>query len=114
MAAESGSLRALRNRAIILLGFAGAFRRSELVALNVEDIEEVPEGLLIHIRRSKTDQEGLGRKLAIPRGEIACPVAALRVWREAAAITSGALFVRILNRKNQRVTNRRPAISRRW
>ena len=50
MAAESGSLRALRNRAIILLGFAGAFRRSELVALNVEDIEEVPEGLLITIR----------------------------------------------------------------
>lgn len=43
MAAESGSLRALRNRAIILLGFAGAFRRSELVALDVKDLEEVPK-----------------------------------------------------------------------
>jgi site-specific recombinase XerD len=109
MAAESGSLRALRNRAIILLGFAGAFRRSELVALNVEDVEEVPEGLLVTIRRSKTDQEGIGRKVAIPRGEIACPVAAVRAWREEAAITSGALFVRIINRRNQRVTNRRLA-----
>jgi site-specific recombinase XerD len=109
MAAESGSLRALRNRAIILLGFAGAFRRSELVALDVEDLEEVPEGLLITIRRSKTDQEGLGRKVAIPRGEIACPVAAVRAWREAAVIASGALFVRIINRRNQRVTNWRLA-----
>ena len=51
-----------------------------------EDIEETPEGLLIHIRRGKTDQEGLGRKVAIPRGDIACPVEALRAWREAAGI----------------------------
>jgi Phage integrase, N-terminal SAM-like domain len=75
------SLRDLRNRALVLLGFAGAFRRSELVALNVEDIEETPEGMLITLRRSKTDQEGLGRRVAIPRGEVACPVAALRTWR---------------------------------
>jgi site-specific recombinase XerD len=74
MSATGTSLRALRDRAIILLGFAGAFRRSELVALNIEDLEEAPEGLCITIRRSKTDQEGLGRKVAIPRGEIACPV----------------------------------------
>jgi integrase len=101
MAAESGSLRALRNRAIILLGFAGAFRRSELVALNIEDLEEVPEGVLVTIRRSKTDQEGVGRKVAIPRGEIACPVAALKAWLEAAGIAAGALFVRVYNRRNQ-------------
>jgi site-specific recombinase XerD len=101
------SLRELRDRAILLLGFAGAFRRSELVALNVEDIEETPEGMLITLRRSKTDQEGLGRKVAIPRGEIACPVEALRVWIEAAGIVAGAVFVRILNRRNQRVTDRR-------
>src|SRR5215471_3961115 len=73
MSATGASLRALRDRAIILLGFAGAFRRSELLALDVEDLEEAPEGLLVSIRRSKTDQEGLGRRVAIPRGEIACP-----------------------------------------
>ncbi len=65
MAADTKSLRALRNRAVLLLGFAGAFRRSELVALNVEDLEETPEGLLITIRRGKTDQEGLGRNVAL-------------------------------------------------
>jgi site-specific recombinase XerD len=109
MAAESGSLRALRNRAIILLGFAGAFRRSELVALDVADLEECSEGLLIHIRRSKTDQEGVGRKVAIPRGEIACPVAALKSWLEAAGITTGAVFVRVYNRRRQFHRNERLA-----
>jgi integrase len=68
---KGASLRDLRDRAILLIGFAGAFRRSELVALNVEDLEWTAEGVLITIRRSKTDQEGLGRKVAIPRGEIA-------------------------------------------
>src|SRR5215470_7658506 len=58
MSATGTSLRALRDRAILLLGFAGAFRRSELVALDVEDLEEAPEGLLVTIRRSKTDQSG--------------------------------------------------------
>jgi integrase len=53
MAAEGRSLRGLRNRAVLLLGFAGAFRRSELVALNVKDLEETPEGLLITIRRAR-------------------------------------------------------------
>jgi len=76
MVPRGDSLRELRNRAIILVGFAGAFRRSELVALNVDDIEETAEGMLVTLRRSKTDQEGLGRRVAIPRGEIACPVAA--------------------------------------
>jgi integrase len=109
MSATGASLRALRDRAIILLGFAGAFRRSELVALDVEDLEEAPEGLLITIRRSKTDQEGLGRRVAIPRGEIACPVAALRAWLEAAGITEGAVFRRVFNKRAQRVTDRRLA-----
>jgi site-specific recombinase XerD len=76
MAATGTSPRELRDRAVLLLGFAGAFRRSKRVALDVADIEDVPEGLLVTIRRSKTDQEGQGRKVAIPRGEIACPVAA--------------------------------------
>jgi site-specific recombinase XerD len=103
------SLRELRDRAILLLGFAGAFRRSELVALNVDDIEETPEGMLIMLRRSKTDQEGVGRRVAIPRGEIACPVAALKSWLEAAAIVEGAVFRRIFNKRAQRVTDRRLA-----
>jgi site-specific recombinase XerD len=109
MSATGTSLRALRDRAIILLGFAGAFRRSELVALDVEDLEEAPEGLLITIRRSKTDQEGLGRKVAIPRGEIACSVAALKAWLEAAGITEGAVFRRVFNKCAQRITDRRLA-----
>src|SRR5260221_7403039 len=103
MAADTTSLRALRNRALLLLGFAGAFRRSELVALNVADLEETPEGLLVTIRRGKTDQEGLGRKVAIPRGATACPVAALRAWLDAAGIVEGALFRRVWNRRAQRV-----------
>jgi integrase len=82
----------LRDRALLLIGFAGAFRRSELVTLDVVDIEEMTEGLRIIIRRSKTDQEGQGRTLAIPRGDVACPVKALRAWLEAAGIESGSLF----------------------
>jgi site-specific recombinase XerD len=58
MSPTATSLRALRNRAIILLGFAGALRRSELVSLNVDDLEETAEGMLVTLRRSKTDQEG--------------------------------------------------------
>jgi site-specific recombinase XerD len=90
-----GSLATLRDRALLLLGFAGAFRRSELVTLNVEDIEEVAEGLRVTIRRGKTDQEARGMVIAIVRGEIACPVAALRAWLEAASITEGPIFRRV-------------------
>jgi site-specific recombinase XerD len=103
------SLRELRDRAILLVGFAGAFRRSELVALNADDIEETPEGMLVTLRRSKTDQEGIGRRVAIPRGEIACPVVALKAWLEAAGITEGAIFRRIFNKRAQRVTDWRLA-----
>jgi integrase len=82
-----------RDRAILLLGFAGAFRRSELVALNIDDIKEVQEGLAVTIQRSKTDQEGSGRKIGIPfaRG-IHCPVKAIQSWLELSGITSGAIF----------------------
>src|SRR5262249_61687836 len=83
--------------------------RPELMALNVADREEPGEGMLVTVRRSKTDQEGLGRRVAIPRGEIACPVAALRAWLDAAGITEGAIFRRILNKRTQRVTDRRLA-----
>ncbi len=67
-----------RDRALLLMGFAGAFRRSELVVLEAADIEEVDAGLKVTLRRSKTDQEGQGRVVPIVRGVIACPVQALR------------------------------------
>jgi site-specific recombinase XerD len=97
MAATGTSLRGLRNRAILLLAFAGGLRRSELVALDVEDIQAVSEGLLITIKR-------LGRKVGIPRG-VACPVEAVKAWLDAADIKSGPIFRRIRHR--ERVTDRR-------
>jgi integrase len=65
----------LRDRAILLLGFAGGFRRSELVGLDFEDLERVRQGLIITIKRSKTDQDGKGRRVGIPFGRTRhCPV----------------------------------------
>ncbi len=82
-----------RDRALLLVGFAGAFRRSELVAINCTDIEFVEQGLVLNIRHSKTDQEGAGRKIAIPyaRGKH-CPILSLKSWLEIAAITTGPIF----------------------
>lgn len=88
----------VRDRALLLLGFAAAFRRSELVALNVEDLEFVREGLVIHLLRSKTDQLGEGRKIGVPLGRTsACPVKAVEKWLEVSKITSGPVF-RAINR----------------
>jgi site-specific recombinase XerD len=93
MAPAAGArLADLRDRALLLLGFAGAFRRSELVALDVEDIEETKEGLRVMIRRAKTDQEGKGAVIAIVRGSVVCPVAAYKAWIEAACILTGPVF----------------------
>ena len=98
-------LAGLRDRAILLLAFSLAARRSELVALDVEDIEECPEGLRVRIRRSKTDQEGQGAVVAVCRGSIADPVAAVLDYIKAAGITSGALFRRI--RRGNHITDHR-------
>jgi integrase len=85
--------RGLRDRALILVGFAGAFRRSELVALESDDVAFVEEGMTLSIRRSKTDQCGEGRKIAIPYARSrACPVKALQAWLKHARIESGPLF----------------------
>ena len=94
----TSSPRDSRDRALLLIGFAGGFRRSELVGLNVEDIEPARQGLIIDIRRSKTDQMGEGRKVGIPfaRGQF-CPVQALEHWVEFSRIESGPLF-RSVNR----------------
>ena len=91
-AAGDGSITALRDRALLLLGFAGAFRRSELVALDVSDLAEVDGGLLVTVRQSKTDQEGHGAAVAIVPGAIACPVTAVREWLRAANIIEGPVF----------------------
>lgn len=69
------TLKGKRDRALLALGFAGAFRRSELLALRVEDLTETKDGLRVLIRRSKTDQEGEGQEIAIPRGSRLRPVA---------------------------------------
>jgi integrase len=86
------TLRGRRDRALLALGFAGAFRRSELVALTVADLVEVPAGLIVTIRRSKTDQEGQGQEIAIPRGTSLRPIEAVRAWLAAAGITEGPIF----------------------
>ena len=86
-----------RDRALLLIGFGAALRRSELVALDVADLERQPEGVLVHIRRSKTDQEGAGQTIAVPRGTKLKPVAALDAWLEAAGIAAGPIF-RSINR----------------
>lgn len=84
----------IRDRALLLVGFAGAFRRSELVALNVQDVEFSARGLLVTLRRSKTDQTGEGQVIGIPYGSVqeTCPVRALQAWLEASNHTEGAIF----------------------
>jgi site-specific recombinase XerD len=86
------TLRGHRDRALLALGFAGAFRRSELCNLQLSDLTETPDGLMIRIRRSKTDQEGQGAEIAIPRGARLRPVEAVQTWLTHAAITDGPLF----------------------
>jgi integrase len=97
----------LRDRALLLLGFAGAFRRSELVGLDVADLEFSSAGLVVTLRRAKTDQEGRSRRIGIPYGssEKTCPVRSLQAWLETARISDGAVF-RSLD-KFQRVQSKR-------
>jgi site-specific recombinase XerD len=94
IAATDEGLIGLRDRALILLGYAGAFRRSELVSLAVADLSFTRDGLTIALRRSKTDQMGAGRTIGVPYGSNpdTCPVRTLQAWIEEASITSGLLF----------------------
>jgi integrase len=100
-AADDGLI-GVRDRALMLLGFAGAFRRSELVRLDVKDCTFTKDGLTIALRRSKIDQEGVGRRIGIPYGSNpeTCPVRTLQAWLEQSAIGSGPLFCSI-NRHGQ-------------
>lgn len=96
------SLTGLRDRALLLVGFAAALRRGELVALQVEDVQYVPEGMVLTIRKSKTDQEAAGVKIGVHSGRslATCPVRSLREWLAAAQIESGPIF-RSINRHGQ-------------
>jgi integrase len=91
------SARGRRDRALLLFGFAGALRRSELVSLRVEDVAVVPGGLRLRIRRGKTDQVGQGAEIGLPRGRFAetCPVRAFEAWQAVARRKAGPLFRKI-------------------
>jgi site-specific recombinase XerD len=102
----SDRLADVRDRALLLMGFAGALRRSELVALDVEDIIEDDDGLRLLIHSSKTDQEGESTTLGIPYGShpATCPVRALRAWLAASGIDSGPAFRAIDRHGHMRTT----------
>lgn len=100
----------VRDRALLSLGFVGALRRSELVALNVGDLTDRDEGLGVTIRKSKTDQEQAGRRVALPGGSDpqTRPVTALQAWLDRAEIGRGAIF-----RGVDRLSGSRPPRQRR-
>ena len=87
-------IKKLRDKSIILIGFSGGFRRNELISIDYEDLEFVPEGLKISIRRSKTDQFGDGMIKGLPyfSNEIYCPIYNLKRWLEISKIKSGPIF----------------------
>ena len=97
LATCDASARSRRDRALLLFGFVGALRRSELVALNVEDVAIVAGGLRLRIMRGKTDQLGQGAEVGLPRGRHVetCPVRAFEAWQAVAKRQAGPLFRRI-------------------
>ena len=93
---EKNKIKKLRDKSIILTGFSGGFRRNEIVALDYDDLDFVPEGLKITIRRSKTDQFGEGSVKALPYFDNLqyCPVVTLKNWITVSKIKSGPIFRR--------------------
>ena len=91
-------IKKFRDRSIILIGFSGGFRRNEIVSLDYDDLDFVPEGLKINIKRSKTDQFGEGFTKALPYFDSSqyCPVISLKNWLDISKITSGPVFRRFL------------------
>lgn len=86
----------VRDRALLLIGFAGAFRRSELTSLDCADVEHVRQGIVITLRRSKNDQRGAGRKIGVPFGRTRwCPVTTLDQWLDASKVEGGPIFRRV-------------------
>ncbi len=106
-AMDLSTLHGLRDRAVLLLGFMGAFRRSELSGLDVSDIRKFPQGIVITIRKSKTDQTQEGQQIGIPYlkdKDMDC-IAALRAWLSKAEIKEGPLFRGFL--KNEKISKKR-------
>ena len=99
------NIKKLRNKALLLIGFAGGFRRNELISLNLEDLEFVFEGLKINVKRSKTDQFGEGFIKGIPyfKNYLYCPVKNLKHWLNISKIKKGPVFVRFL--KGSKISN---------
>lgn len=90
------STKDIRDAAILLIGFAGAFRRSELVAIDCTDVDFRETGAAVILRRSKTDQAGQGRRVSISRVHgLMCPVAALERWLSVSQINEGPVFRRV-------------------
>ena len=104
---KTEEIKKIRNKTIILIGFAGGFRRLELVSLDYEDIDFAPEGLKIRIKRSKTDQFGEGMIKGLPYfiNQEYCPVIHLQKWLKLSNIKSGSLFRRFT--KGSKLTNKR-------
>ena len=93
---KNEEIKKLRDKTLILIGFGGGFRRTELVSIEYEDLEFVPEGLKIMIRRSKTDQFGEGMIKGLPyfSNEIYCPIINIKKWLDISKIKSGPIFRR--------------------
>ena len=95
---DKEEIKKFRDRSIILIGFSGGFRRNEIVSLDCDDLDFVPEGVKINIKRSKTDQFGEGFTKAMPYFDSSkyCPVVSLKNWLELSRITEGPLFRRFV------------------
>ena len=104
---KANEIKKLRDKSIILIGFGGGFRRSELTSINYEDLEFVTEGLKITLRKSKTDQFGEGMIKGLPyfNDENYCPVINLKKWLEISKINYGPIFRRFS--KGSVLTNNR-------
>jgi len=94
---ENNKLTHLRDRAMLLLGFAGGFRRSEVVNLRIENLHFLGVHLRVHLPRSKTDQmgQGLDKPILGETGSVYCPVSAVQKWLQASMISTGYVFRRI-------------------
>jgi integrase len=94
---RDGAPAAIRNRALLVVGFLSALRRSNLIALTPEDVEFCPEGVILTVRKEKQDQVGRGRYIGLPHGKKpqTCPVRCLRAWLEVRGPQPGPLFTRL-------------------
>ena len=112
---NSPKIKKLRDKSLILIGFSGGFRRSEIISIDYQDLEFVEEGLKIMVKRSKTDQFGEGHLKGIPyfSNEMLCPVTTLKDWIDISKINSGPIFRKFnkgYNLSNLRLTDQTVAL----